>query len=244
MTHNEYYPQNRGTEGLPYDDDLEMELEWLYEDDLYEQSFHEITHFDDPHQTAMRPQWVLFPAVMVMVLLLIVLGRGAANMGRNDATQAVVLGSVETAVVTENSFPIGGASTDFIAPYDEYVITQGLHGYSYGHMAIDLAAGMGAIIKAPITGEITALYTDEYGNPTLLLENERYKVMFLHGDYTAVIGQKIRQGDTIGTEGNHGYTMDSAGNLCYGRPGCGYHTHLNVFDKQINANINPLELIQ
>ena len=33
-----------------------------------------------------------------------------------------------------------------------------------------------------------------------------------------------------------------AGNLCAGR-NCGYHTHLNVYDKRQAANINPLTLI-
>lgn len=43
-------------------------------------------------------------------------------------------------------------------------------------------------------------------------------------------------------ESNIGYTLDMAGNLCAGRD-CGYHTHLNVYDKRLGYNIDPLSLI-
>lgn len=130
-----------------------------------------------------------------------------------------------------------------IFPYDEYDLTQGPHGYSYGHMAIDLAAGQGTPIKSPIDGTITALYVDEWGNPTLVIENSRYRVTMLHGDYTVQVGQQMALGETVGTESNHGYTLDLAGNSCRYRD-CGYHTHLNVFDKQAGSNVNPLNVLQ
>ncbi len=245
MIYDAYYPQNDEIEADLYDFVPEMETEWVYEEAVYEEEFYdpplyEAAYHEYSYRSGVRPQWLLLPVLLLTIWLLFVLGQGA--MGK------VMDAEGETAVAppsqAETDLPIGGAPADFISPYDEYIITQGLHGYAYGHMAIDLTAGAGAVIKAPITGEITALYMDEYGNTTLLLENERYQVTFLHGEYIAVVGQKIRQGDPIGTESNYGYTMDSAGNLCYGRAECGYHTHLNVFDKQINANINPLGLIQ
>jgi hypothetical protein len=46
----------------------------------------------------------------------------------------------------------------------------------------------------------------------------------------------------VGVESNLGYTTDMAGVPCWGRD-CGYHTHLNVFDKRIGGNVNPLELL-
>lgn len=130
----------------------------------------------------------------------------------------------------------------FIAPYKEYVITQGIHGYSYGHMAVDLAAGKGAKILSPISGKVKELYVDEYGNPTIVIENDRFRVTMLHGVYTVEEGQKVRQGEKIGKESNLGYTLDIYGNICTNRE-CGYHTHLNVYDKSLNSNVNPLELI-
>ena len=129
------------------------------------------------------------------------------------------------------------------APYEHYVVTQGLHGYSYGQMAIDLAAGKGTEIRSPINGVVTARYTDQYGNPTLVIENDFYTVTLLHGKYTASVGDRLTLGQPVGTESNQGYTMDSRGRLCWGRKGCGYHTHLNIFDKRLQSNVNPLDLI-
>jgi murein DD-endopeptidase MepM/ murein hydrolase activator NlpD len=130
----------------------------------------------------------------------------------------------------------------FTAPYKEYKITQGPHGFSYGHMAIDIAAGKGATVRSPINGSVTELYVDQYGNPTLVIENEYYQVTMLHGDYTVNPGDPVTVGQPVGTESNHGYTTDMQGNLCRGR-NCGYHTHLNVFDKRTGTNVNPLDLI-
>ena len=253
----EYYPVNRiqgetavstlhdtdyELEGYPlaedewaYEEEVVYEEEWVYADAPH-LAYEEFVYQPDGKQSVVRPQWLIMPAVLLTVMLLIFLGQSITYTGEP------VTGG-KTAVISENTASIGGLSDSFISPYDEYVLTQGLHGYSYGHMAIDIAAGAGATIKAPIDGVITELYTDQYSNPTLVIENGRYKVTFLHGNYTAVLGQQFKQGDAIGTEGNNGYTMDGAGNLCYGRPGCGYHTHLNVFDKQLGQNVNPLDLI-
>lgn len=130
-----------------------------------------------------------------------------------------------------------------MAPYvAEYWITQGVHGTSYGHAAIDLAAGEGTTIVSPINGAIVGNYIDQYGNTTLLIENEVYLVTLLHGLYTVLEGERVRIGQPVGTESNIGYTMDMQGNLCWNRD-CGYHTHLNIFDKQLQQNVNPLDLL-
>jgi murein DD-endopeptidase MepM/ murein hydrolase activator NlpD len=128
------------------------------------------------------------------------------------------------------------------APYDHYVVTQGLHGYSYGHAAIDLSAGKGAVIKSPIHGTVADHYIDEWGNPTLVIENKRYRVLLLHGIYSVSVGQFVSLGDPVGVESNQGYTVDYAGRSCAGRD-CGYHTHLNIFDLALGENVNPLDLI-
>lgn len=131
---------------------------------------------------------------------------------------------------------------DLAWPYEHYRITQGLHGSSYGHMAIDLSAGKGAVIKSPINGSVSARFTDEWGNPTLVIENELYRVLLLHGEYTVQVGDQVTIGKPIGYESNLGYTTDMKGNPCKNRE-CGYHTHLNIFDKIQNTNVNPLDLL-
>jgi murein DD-endopeptidase MepM/ murein hydrolase activator NlpD len=130
------------------------------------------------------------------------------------------------------------------APYTDYTVTQGPHGFTYGHMAIDLAAGKGTPVLSPINGVVSELYIDEYGNPTLVIENELYRVTLLHGKYEVAEGQLLRLGEPVGVESNLGYTTDMQGNACKGRKKCGYHTHLNVFDKRQGRNVNPLKLIE
>jgi murein DD-endopeptidase MepM/ murein hydrolase activator NlpD len=127
-------------------------------------------------------------------------------------------------------------------PYDTYFLTQGLHGHSYGHLAVDIAAGNGAAIYSIINGTVTATGYDQWGNTFVQIENDYYVVLYLHGIYSPTIGQKIQAGEFIGSESNIGYTLDMYGNLCAGRD-CGYHTHLNVFDKRLGVNIDPLTLI-
>lgn len=128
-------------------------------------------------------------------------------------------------------------------PYDEYILTQGPHGFSYGHMAIDITAGKGAVIKSPIQGYVTALYTDQYGNPTLVIENDFYQVTMLHGKYKVAVGEQIALGQMVGRESNLGLTTDMQGRSCRNRD-CGYHTHLNIFDKQSGGNVNPLVVME
>lgn len=128
-------------------------------------------------------------------------------------------------------------------PYNSYVLTQGPHGASYGHMAIDLAAGKNTTIKSPINGEVSALFVDEYKNPTLIIENDTYIVTMLHGKYNVKAGDKLQIGQPVGRESNLGYTTDMQGRSCKNR-NCGYHTHLNIFDKTLNTNVNPLEVLE
>lgn len=132
--------------------------------------------------------------------------------------------------------------TSIAYPYDEYFLTQGIHGQSYGHYAIDIAAGNGSIIKSIINGFVTGTGYDQWGNTYIQIENDYYVVLYLHGVYTPGLGESVSAGQQIGTESNIGYTLDMAGNLCAGRD-CGYHTHLNVYDKRLGTNIDPLTLI-
>lgn len=145
--------------------------------------------------------------------------------------------------------PVGYQEHPFIdfsalgSPYEDYRITQGPHGFSYGHSAIDISAGEGAEILSPIYGTVVARYTDELGNPTLLLENDIWQITLMHGEYIVSVGDSISLGQTVGYESNLGNTTDMQGRSCRGRK-CGYHTHLNIFDKRIGENINPLDVLQ
>lgn len=138
--------------------------------------------------------------------------------------------------------PVDRSPLKFVSLYESYTLTQGLHGFSYGHMAIDIAAGKGSPIYSPIHGKVSDLFTDGLGNPTLVIENEIYRVTLMHGIYTVRVGEALTAGQLVGTESNLGNTTDMQGRSCHNRD-CGYHTHLNVYDKRIGANINPLDLL-
>lgn len=124
--------------------------------------------------------------------------------------------------------------------YESGVVTQGIHGQSYGHYAVDFAGGSGTPIHSPICGQVTANSMDGFGNPTLVLENNRYKVTLLHGDWIVDQGMNVRRGQIVGHESNKGYTMNSMGQLCNNRPGCGYHTHIDV--KRDGRSVDPRNL--
>ena len=178
-------------------------------------------------------------AIVALALLLFLGGSLLADAASASQDQSMPV--VETQGATSTPTPPDPEAV--AAPYTHYVVTQGPHGFSYGQEAVDLAAGVGTPILSPINGTVTERYIDQYGNTTLIIENEVYRVTLLHGDYNVEIGQDLALGDEVGTESNHGYTTDMAGNLCWGRAGCGDHTHLNIFDKRLGTNVNPWDLI-
>lgn len=196
---------------------------------------------------AINPALPILAALAAFTLFaLLMLRTGFATPGSTGSlaapppTAVALPAPVDNARLPDAVMPV--APESFAAPYAEYWVTQGPHGQSYGHMAVDIAAGEGAPILSPIAGQVTRKYTDGYGNPVLVIENDVYRVTLLHGIYSAQPGEPVSQGDVVGEESNIGYTTDMQGRLCAGRD-CGYHTHLNVFDKRAGANVNPLDLL-
>lgn len=184
-------------------------------------------------------------AFLVFLVYQVLLDRSSARIDHPQqlpATGGQLENTLEVSTSQSDAAPDPHGGPDSVAaPYVDYVLTQGLHGYSYGHMAIDLAAGKGAAILSPINGVVTEKYIDQWGNPTLVIENDHYRVLLLHGKYSASVNDVLEIGDKVGKESNQGYTVDYQGIPCYNRD-CGYHTHLNIYDKYLGANVNPLEL--
>lgn len=225
------------------DDHFEFEARWRGSGEVELLISHEV-----PMPIQSLPDFTLPVGIAAVLFVLFVLTRGGSG-------PEMVLPVIQAAAAgIEEPLPVSGALPEptalpdpdaFAAPYADYVITQGVHGASYGHMAIDLAAGKGEAVLSPINGTVTAHHTDAHGNPTLVIENDRYRVTLLHGIYSVSVGDTVGLGDRVGEESNLGYTTDMRGVPCWQKAGyCGYHTHLNVFDKSIGANVNPLELIR
>jgi len=185
--------------------------------------------YDQPTRFLFNPKAPLIAVFMVGFIMALLLSHIKVESAERTQTPA------KTESLADESI--------FIAPYDDYVITQGLHGFSYGHMAVDLAAGKGIDIKSPINGMVTANYSDYLGNTTLVIENGVFEVTLLHGNYDVKIGDVLTAGQVVGTESNLGNTTDMQGISCRGRE-CGYHTHLNVYHKLKEKNVNPLKLIE
>lgn len=165
------------------------------------------------------------------------------ELGTPVAVQTPMPGTMPTRPPDQTApTPDAAWNAQVSVPYDAYVLTQGVHGQSYGHAAIDIAAGNGATIKSIINGYVTGLGYDQWGNTFIQIENDYYVALYMHGVYSPVLGETVGAGQAIGTESNIGYTLDWAGNLCAGRD-CGYHTHLNVYDKRLGMNVDPLTLI-
>lgn len=213
------------------------EFEPAYEDGWYDEAGYGLEEEWVAPQPPGMPAVILVGLVVVLALIGAAVHLSGQARGEQIAyTPPPASGGPVSKLYVENP-------TAVVAPYDEYTITQGPHGQSYGHLAIDLAAGRGEPVKSPINGFVTNLYVDQYGNTTLVLENDVYTVIMLHGDYAVAVGDQVRAGQVVGAEGNNGYTMDFFGNLCYGRVHCGNHTHLNIYDKRLQANVNPLDLL-
>jgi murein DD-endopeptidase MepM/ murein hydrolase activator NlpD len=170
------------------------------------------------------------------LIALIILAMMGFNLLSGQGTSRV-----EASACAELTPTPARSETGLRPPYEQYILTQGPHGQDYGHLAVDLTAGQGALILSPLDGSVTAAYVDDLGNTTLIIENERYQVTLLHGDYRVHVGESVQAGQPVGYESNHGYTIDARGVPCWGRD-CGYHTHLNIYDKASGLNVNPLEV--
>lgn len=116
----------------------------------------------DLEETAPRPPIRIDALAVALLILMIFLAYQLLTDGRREGSNKAEVVEVlqETGELTIESVEstegqesidlkpedIGPSSppidpSSIIYPYDEYWITQGLHGMSYGHLAIDLAAG-------------------------------------------------------------------------------------------------------
>lgn len=265
----ENYPPTMWEYSNEEDEYLEEEDEYLFEDEYWvPQGFFADDELIDGEYIDYIPGYVpssleenflglpFHPLTLIAALLIVFmvwkvfidttgLGGPKGNVA-SAARESVSLGGsagIELSDRAADQLPSLEEALMVIPPYESYVLTQGPHGYSYGHTAIDITAGQGAEIHSPIYGTVSESFVDGIGNTVLVIENQVYRVMLLHGIYQVSVGDVVEIGQVVGTESNQGNTFDAAGRSCRGRD-CGYHTHLNIFDKLLGVNVNPLELIE
>jgi hypothetical protein len=91
-------------------------------------------------------------------LFLIVFLISNAVFGKSEPSVTAAKAAADIAPLAEVQEPPSELdASDFAAPYDSYVLTQGPHGFSYGHAAIDLSGGKGSTIRSPINGIVQDL---------------------------------------------------------------------------------------
>ena len=218
-----------------------QENDWFDSDYAFEEE-----QFDFAPSGSPIPFDVITLAAVLLIVIALVSGLSRVDIDRDPQVVNPVqpqnqAGEEAPSAPAAPPFITSGAEA-FTMPYIDYILTQGPHGMSYGHYAIDLAAGKGEPVLSPINGRVSELYVDAIGNPTLVIENDSYKITMLHGIYDVALGQEITIGEQVGIESNQGNTRDMSGRSCRNRD-CGYHTHLNVFSKTDGRNVNPLDLL-
>lgn len=109
---------------------------------------------------------------------------------------------------------------------------NGKPGFHYG---IDLAAMKGTPIKAAAAGTIIqAEYVPGYGNNILIQHNPYYRTRYAHLEKIhARVGQKVAQGQLIGTVGDSGAVRKS------GRDAS--HLHFEIYHN--GSHVNPLRYL-
>jgi murein DD-endopeptidase MepM/ murein hydrolase activator NlpD len=109
---------------------------------------------------------------------------------------------------------------------------NGTPGFHYG---IDMAAMKGTPVKSAAAGTvIQAQYVPGYGNNVLIQHNKYYRTRYAHlNRIHATVGQKVTQGQKIGTVGDTGSVRKS------GRDAS--HLHFEIYHN--GSHVNPLRYL-
>jgi hypothetical protein len=136
-----------------YENDLFSNLNMPVE---YEDSGYELTipadYFQDvTHSTSFDPRNM--PVIVAVIIIVLLVGVWLTLKHEPVVDKPVVQETTPQIALpnsqTESSkLSFSPDLLTFAAPYTDYALTQGIHGMSYGHMAIDIAAGRGEPILA------------------------------------------------------------------------------------------------
>lgn len=113
---------------------------------------------------------------------------------------------------TATKAPSGSASGGggFVHPLPGSMRTQGIHGFN----AVDLAAAVGAPIRAAAAGEVivakTGGWNGGYGNYIVIKHSNGTQTLYAHNSSNAVgVGERVAQGAVIGYVGSTGRSTGS-----------------------------------
>ena len=109
---------------------------------------------------------------------------------------------------------------------DSPVLTQDIHGCSYGLPGLDISSeNATAVLQAPMPGEVTT-YTDQWHNSTIRIENDEWIVWLLHPRSYLVEEGTVKRGESVGVMGSVGYST-------------GPHVHYTIYDKINQTFVDP-----
>lgn len=114
---------------------------------------------------------------------------------------AGLLGLLAIAYGARMIWPVRGRITSYFGPRPDPFTGD----ISY-HNGIDIAAPLGAPVKAPLSGTVSAVYTHERGGLTVVMHlTNGMRAGFAHLLATNVHpGQRLRKGDVFATVGQSG----------------------------------------
>lgn len=106
------------------------------------------------------------------------------------------------------------------------ILTQDVHGCSYNLPGIDISSSdSSAILQAPMPGKVT-IYTDQWHNTTVRIENDEWIVWLLHPRSYLVREGSVRAGQPVAVMGAVGFAT-------------GPHVHYTILDKATDRFVDP-----
>ncbi len=118
----------------------------------------------------------------------------------------------------------------YASPVQPRLVQNGMHGENWPGR--DYATPAGTPLVSPVTGTVIRKGTDSYCGPfgcyntfVLFEADDGTQVMLMHGNYTVQVGDRVKQGQSIGSEASNGNSTEP-------------HTHISI--KQNGVFIDPV----
>jgi murein DD-endopeptidase MepM/ murein hydrolase activator NlpD len=156
-----------------------------------------------------------------------------SNNNRSTVEKKKGLKENDRNAAKEETTDLYSESAPTMLPVEGWITQQFVNDTSQGvaaHPGIDIAAAEGVIIKAPATGTVLAVETDQYyGNLVIIKHDNGFVTRYGHCAKVFVVkDEKVERGQTIALVGNTGHSTAP-------------HLHYEVIKN--GKNVNPQELI-
>jgi murein DD-endopeptidase MepM/ murein hydrolase activator NlpD len=147
------------------------------------------------------------PPMHADVALVRALGKGAAQPERETVARATRDRRPAPATATPAPAP-KPPPPSFVRPGTGRVTSPFGHRWGQVHAGLDLAAGIGAPVRAATAGTVVSAATEGgYGKVVRLQHAERTVTVYAHlSEISVTVGQQVPAGHVVGLEGNTGHS--------------------------------------